>query len=109
MNRSDPKLLIVADANGAGKSTLTKRWTRRLHRLGPVLDPDEIAKGINPINPSLAGIRAARTVLASTTAFLNEGSSFVIETTLSDRNRHLDLIDRTHGRGFRVWMLYVGL
>jgi predicted ABC-type ATPase len=109
VNRSRPKLLIVAGANGAGKSTLTKRWTRRLHRLGPVLDPDEIAKGINPIHPALAGIRAARTVLERTTTFLNEGSSFVIETTLSDRNRHLDLIERAHEHGFRVWLLYVGL
>jgi predicted ABC-type ATPase len=110
LNQLRPKLLIVAGANGAGKSTLTKRWSRRFQsRLGPVLDPDEIAKNLNPTNPTLASIRAARTVLGRTTQYLNEGSSFVIETTLSDRNRHLDLIQQAHVQGFRVWLLYVGL
>jgi predicted ABC-type ATPase len=109
LNPSRPKLLIVAGANGAGKSTLTRRWSRRLHQLGPTLDPDEIAKSLNPANPTLASIRAARTVLGSTTKFLNEGSSFVIETTLSDRNRHLNLIEPAQVQGFRVWLLYVGL
>jgi predicted ABC-type ATPase len=110
LNPSRPKLLIVAGANGAGKSTLTRRWSRRFqNRLGPVLDPDEIAKNLNPLNPPLASIRAARTVLGSTSKFLNQGSSFVIETTLSDRNRHLDLIEQAHVQGFRVWLLYVGL
>jgi predicted ABC-type ATPase len=100
LNPSRPKLLIVAGANGAGKSTLTRRWSRRLHQLGPTLDP---------ANPTLVSIRAARTVLGSTTKFLNEGSSFVIETTLSDRNRHLNLIEQAQVQGFRVWLLYVGL
>jgi predicted ABC-type ATPase len=110
LNPSRPKLLIVAGANGAGKSTLTRRWSRRFqNRLGPVLDPDEIAQNLNPLNPPLASIRAARTVLGSTSKFLNQGSSFVIETTLSDRNRHLDLIEQAHVQGFRVWLFYVGL
>ena len=105
-----PKLLIVAGANGSGKSTLTKRWKHRFHnRLGPVLDADAIAKTINPTNPIQASIQAARTVLTSITQLLKERSSFVIETTLSDRNRHLDLIERAHDQHYRVWLLYVGL
>jgi hypothetical protein len=33
----------------------------------------------------------------------------VYETTLSDHNRHLDLIADAKAQGFEVWVLYVGL
>ena len=110
MTPDRPKLVIVAGANGSGKSTLTKRWARRFtDRLGPIFDPDSIARTLNPINPKQASIRAARTVLQGMAQQLQARSSFLVETTLSDRNRHLDLIAQAHENNFRVWLLYVGL
>jgi predicted ABC-type ATPase len=104
------RLIIVAGANGAGKSTLTARLTQRFgDRLGTVLDADRIAREHSPEDPSKSAIFAARTVLAALSHGLEQGSRMVYETTLSDRNRHLDLIADAQTRGFEVWVLYVGL
>ena len=105
-----PRLIIVAGANGAGKSTLTARLKRRFGaRLGTILDPDAIARERTPDNPNQSAIFAARTVLAALADGLERGSRMVYETTLSDRNRHLELIAAAKAKGFEVWVLYVGL
>jgi predicted ABC-type ATPase len=105
-----PRLLIVAGANGAGKSTLAARLKRRFGtRLGTILDPDAIARERTPDDPSKSAIFAARTVLTALADGLERGSRMVYETTLSDKNRHLELIAQAKARGFEVWVLYVGL
>ena len=105
-----PRLIIVAGANGAGKSTLTARLKRRFGaRLGTILDPDAIARERTPDNPGQSAIFAARTVLAALADGLERGSRMVYETTLSDKNRHLELISAAKAEGFEVWVLYVGL
>ena len=105
-----PRLIIVAGANGAGKSTLTARLKRRFGaRLGTILDPDAIARERTPDNPGQSAIFAARTVLTALADGLERGSRMVYETTLSDKNRHLELISAAKAKGFEVWVLYVGL
>jgi predicted ABC-type ATPase len=49
-----PVLTVVAGANGSGKSTLTKMFDASTL----LIDPDAIAKGINPVNPVTASITA---------------------------------------------------
>lgn len=105
-----PRLIIVAGANGAGKSTLTARLKRRFGaRLGTILDPDAIARERTPDDPNQSAIFAARMVLAALADGLERGSRMVYETTLSDKNRHLELIAAAKAKGFEVWVLYVGL
>jgi predicted ABC-type ATPase len=105
-----PRLLIVAGANGAGKSTLTARLVQRFrNRLGAVLDADAIARALNPYDPSKSAISAARAVLLALDSALQNRERLVYETTLSDRNRHLELLERARLQGFEVWVLYVGL
>jgi predicted ABC-type ATPase len=105
-----PRLLVVAGANGAGKSTLTARLRKRFgDRLGRVLDPDAVARSLNPNDPRKAAILAARTVLQALQDGLGRRERLVYETTMSDRNRHLELIAQAQAQGFEVWVLYVGL
>jgi predicted ABC-type ATPase len=56
-----PTLTIVAGANGSGKSTLT-RSAIDIDRT-PLIDPDAIAREIDPINPVSAAISAGRQAL----------------------------------------------
>jgi predicted ABC-type ATPase len=98
-----PRLLIVAGPNGAGKSTLTARLEKRFaDRLGQLLDADAIARALNPSDPGKAAILAARTVLNALNDGLERGRRMVYETTLSDRNRHLELIAQAKTQGFQV-------
>ena len=51
-----PTLTIIAGPNGSGKSTLTRSVD--FEGRGRLLDPDAIARGLNPLNPSAAAIAA---------------------------------------------------
>jgi predicted ABC-type ATPase len=105
-----PRLILVAGVNGAGKSTLTARLTQRLGaHLGLLLDPDAIARAFAPDDPSRAAIQAARVVLETINRALENRERLVVETTLSDRNRQLMLLERAHAAGFKTWLFYIGL
>jgi predicted ABC-type ATPase len=56
-----PILTLIAGPNGSGKSTLTE-WVD-LEDRGLLLDPDAIARVMNPSNPQSAAIAAGRAVL----------------------------------------------
>jgi hypothetical protein len=65
--------------------------------LGTVIDPDAIARERTPDDPSKCAIFAARTVLTALADGLERGSRMVYETTLWDKNRHLELIAQASG------------
>jgi predicted ABC-type ATPase len=56
-----PELYVVAGANGAGKSTLTKSISLDI----PVIDPDAVAREIDPIRSGRVAILAARRAICS--------------------------------------------
>ena len=107
---SSPRLILVAGANGAGKSTLTRRLAERFSdRFGLLLDPDAIAKRIAPENPRGAGIQAARVVLSEINRCFEQRERLVIETTLSEQNRHSDLLQKASLLEYKTWLFYIGL
>lgn len=101
-----PTLTVIAGPNGSGKSTLTRSVD--FEGRDRLLDPDAIARGLNPLNPSAAAIAAGREVLKRTAEYLNRGVSFAVETTLSSRNR-VDLIRQAKSRGYEIHLIFVGL
>jgi predicted ABC-type ATPase len=52
------------------------------------INADEIARGISPLNPEKAGIRAGRLMLGRIKELVSLGESFAIETTLSTKSYH---------------------
>ena len=101
-----PTLTAIADTNGSGKSTLTRSF--EFAGRDRLLDPDTIARDLNPLNPSAAAIAAGREVLKRTADYLNRGFSFAVETTLSGRGR-LDLIRKAKSRGYEIGLVFIGL
>jgi predicted ABC-type ATPase len=73
-----------------------------------LLDPDAVAKRINPGDSAAAGVRAAREVLSRTRDYLDRGESFAIETTLSGRNT-LETMREAKRRGYWVRLIYICL
>jgi predicted ABC-type ATPase len=101
-----PTLTVIAGPNGSGKSTLTRSvYFEGRDRL---LDPDTIARGLNPLNPAAATIAAGRDVLKRTADYLSRGVSFAVETTLSSRGK-ADLIRQAKSRGYEIRLVFVGL
>jgi predicted ABC-type ATPase len=101
-----PTLTVIAGPNGSGKSTLTRSFEVEGH--DRLLDPDTIARGLNPLNPSAAAIAAGRDVLKRTADYLTGGLSFAVETTLSSRGR-VDLIRKAKARGYEIHLIFIGL
>ncbi|MEZ6855046.1 zeta toxin family protein [Halodesulfovibrio aestuarii] len=107
---SSPQLWIVAGPNGSGKTTLTMRHTRRFPTSISVVNPDEIAKSIDPIymdSPQVA-IQAGKTALKQQRRLLGSRKSFLVETTFSG-NHELRLIEKAKEQGYKVNLIYIAL
>lgn len=104
MNSDDTSTLhVVAGPNGSGKSTLTEAG---LFGATEVIDPDAIARGLAPDDPSSVAISAGKEALNRQSAALDEGRSFVVETTLAG-NGPLRLMDEAAANGFDVELHYI--
>jgi len=101
-----PTLTIIAGPNGSGKSSTVAplEITGREN----LLDPDAIARRLNPHSPAQAAVEAGREVLSRTQEYLRAGTSFAIETTLSGHQTFRAMRDAKR-RGFIVRLLYVAL
>lgn len=96
-----PSLLVIAGPNGCGKSTLSRTsWFDRIERI----DPDAIAREMEPDRP----VQAGREALRRRRERLDANESHLIETTLSGTGplRHMEAARR---RGFRVVLNYVSV
>jgi predicted ABC-type ATPase len=96
---------LIAGPNGAGKSTITRLV--EIEGLDRLLDPDAIARRINPANPAAAAIAAGREVLKRQAEYFRAGVSFAVETTLA--GSRVNLADEAKQHGFAVHLLYVGV
>ena len=98
------RFYILAGANGSGKSTISKVL---LPAEGLVyVNPDDIAKEINPENPVAARIEAGREALRRIDTLIGKGESFAIESTLSG-NTYVKVIERAKSLGYLVVIAYV--
>ena len=98
------KFYILAGANGSGKSTISKVL---LPSEGLVyVNPDDIAKELNPDNPLAVRIEAGREALRRIDLLLAKGDSFAIESTLSG-NTYVKVIERAKSLGYMVVIAYV--
>ncbi|WP_414620810.1 zeta toxin family protein [Calothrix sp. CCY 0018] len=104
--KSKPILIIIAGSNGSGKSTLTRRTFQRSNL--PIIDPDAIARGINPSSPESVSIAAGRQAINLTRNYLDNGQSFIAETTLSGNN-YLRIMDKAKAKGFEISLIYIGI
>ncbi len=97
-------LTVIAGPNGSGKSTVFSR----LQAPGEVINTDDFARRLDPVNPEGQSIRAARAVLARIVELLSAGLDFNFETTLSSR-QSLAVMQRAKARGYRLELAYIVL
>lgn len=98
------QFFILAGANGSGKSTISKVL---LPNEGvPYINPDDIAKRLNPSNPARAQVAAGKETLMRVAAYLEEGKSFAIESTLSGVG-YVKLLKRAKSLGYDIMIAYI--
>ncbi|GAB6072712.1 zeta toxin family protein [Venenivibrio stagnispumantis] len=93
-------LFIIAGANGSGKTTFAKEFCKENNL--EFLNTDEIAKHCK------SDIEAGRKFLKLVREKFNQGSSFVIETTLSGKYIK-QLIKEAKQKRFKVKLIYIFL
>ena len=99
-----PTLWLIAGPNGVGKTTYALRQVRAISGSVHFVNLDEIARGLSPIDPSVAQQAAARLALVRTRDFIRDRISFSIETTLAGRT-HLRTLEAATKAGMTVRML----
>ncbi|MDA0195594.1 MAG: zeta toxin family protein [Bacteroidetes bacterium] len=101
-------MYIIAGPNGAGKTTLSYTILPEMFDCDEFVNADEIARGISPLNPEKAEIRAGRLMLQRIRELLEQGESFAFETTLSTKSYH-GLINKAKELGYEIILLFLTL
>lgn len=100
-----PRLWLIAGPNGVGKTTFAFANVRRISGSVHFVNLDEIARGLSPLDPGAARVRAARVALDMQQDFIEQKESFSIETTLSGLT-YLNLVRRAKAAGFKIILVY---
>jgi predicted ABC-type ATPase len=101
-----PSFWLIAGPNGSGKSTLTASIPfEGNHNL---IDPDAIARRMDPDDPSRAAIRAAREAITRCQEMLANRQSFTLESTLAGHGSTNVLVE-AKALGYRTFVVYIAL
>jgi len=101
-------MYIIAGPNGVGKTTLSYTILPEMFECYEFVNADEIARGISPLNPEKAGIRAGRLMLQRIKELIKEGESFALETTMATKI-YRKLIESAKNLGYEVILLFLTL
>lgn len=72
------------------------------------LNADEIARGLSPLNPSAAALRAGRLLLQEVHASISKKETFALESTLSGRT-YIRLLHGAVNEGYEIELHYLWL
>ena len=103
-----PNLFIISGCNGAGKTTASMTVLPETLECHEFVNCDEIAKGLNPLNPDSAKVTAARLMLARIKKLISLEADFAIETTLATKSYHA-LVKHAQEKGYNIKLLYFWL
>lgn len=103
-----PNLFIISGCNGAGKTTASMTVLPETLQCREFVNCDEMAKGLNPLNPDSAKIAAARLMLPRIRRLIAHDADFAIETTLATKSYHA-LVKSAQEKGYDVKLLYFWL
>lgn len=101
-----PNCYIIAGPNGAGKTTFATEFLPRFVQCTNFVNPDLIASGLSPFNPSAAAFHAGRIVIEQIESFMRSGLDFSFETTLSGR-AYRSTLDTLRVCGYRIHLFYL--
>ena len=106
--KNSKKILIIAGPNGAGKTTFAAEFLPNEARCPTFINADLIAAELNPLQPDLAAIQAARLMLKMIHDCVEKEESFAFETTLSGRI-YTRMIPLWQKEGYLIKLLFLRL
>jgi predicted ABC-type ATPase len=106
MSSTAPTIYLIAGCNGAGKTTFAKEFLPTELKCLRFLNPDEIARGISPLDPQAGLFAAGRILLEQFRNYIARGESFTFESTLSGRT-YVALLKEAKAAGFQIEAHYL--
>lgn len=103
---SAPICHVVAGANGSGKTTFALHFLPRYADCLEFVNPDLIAGGLSPFDPTRSAVKAGRLVLERVKELSDVRRDFGFETTLSGRG-YLAWLDTLKKGGYRIHLYYL--
>ncbi|MBI1178692.1 AAA family ATPase [bacterium] len=103
-----PTIYVIAGCNGAGKTTFAREFLPKEVKCLRFLNADEIARGLSPLDPRAAAVKAARLLLTEFRSCVANRQTFAIESTLSGKT-YVGLFGGARQRGFRIELHYLWL
>ena len=100
-----PEMYVFAGCNGAGKSTLIEQFGTGFNT---IINPDQIAKEINPENPRSADLSAGKQAIIQIQHCLLSKVTFAMETTLTGQFV-INKMSEAKEKGYKVYLYYIGL
>jgi predicted ABC-type ATPase len=99
-------ITMIAGCNGSGKTTLAQTLLPEFLHVHVLVNPDEIARGLNPLDPTSMQMKAGRIALEQMDEYIKAGKSFAFETTASGLT-HKKRLQAARKRGFRINLIYL--
>jgi predicted ABC-type ATPase len=103
-----PVLYVIAGCNGAGKTTFAKEFLPNEVKCLRFLNADEIARGLSPLKPEAAGVKAGRLLLNEIRDCLAKRQTFAIESTLSGKT-YVRMFQQARELGYVIELHYLWL
>jgi len=107
MHTHRPMFYVFAGNNGSGKSTFRNLIVDKIG-IDINIDPDAIARKIDPENPETRRLEAGKEVIKSVYQYIKEGKDFSIETTLAGKNV-IRQMEKAKKSGYEITMFYIAL
>lgn len=101
-------MYIISGCNGAGKTTAAFYMLPEMLECKEFVNLDEIARGLNPLNPDSVTYPAVRLLHSRLESLLKKDANFAVETTLSALS-YIEKVHAAQGKGFVVNLLFFWL
>ena len=98
-------IYLIGGCNGAGKTTFAKEFLPTELKCLRFLNPDEIARGLSPLDPSRELFAAGRVLLDQFRHYVARGESFAVESALSGRT-YVNLLREALSVGYELEIHY---
>ena len=110
MDAAKPKAVFFTGTNGSGKSTMRESMLKdgEFSQDFVHIDPDKIAREINPDDPRSVDMEAGRLAIGQFKQAIAEKHSFSMETTLTGSSV-LGRMKKAKEAGYEIEVYHVGL
>ena len=105
---TQPVVYMIAGPNGAGKTTAAMRLLPDFLSVHEFVNADEIARGLNPLDPAGQDVAAGRLMLERIDALVAAGKNFAFETTGASR-AFITKLRQAKAAGFTLGLVYLWL